>query len=185
MSELESSISQHTIHLNSWDVDMMIILTSEGPYFVIRELCGILGIGNVYAMINRMKEHSSIARQMRRLPVRGRGGRQLTWCIHRKAVAFWFATVQDSRCRPEVQSRLIELHETMMETSERILFGEVTSLPLDIQSLINRVVQNTQDIEYLQRFTLFLEAAMRWKITWPLSDDDSLQGSSEQPTLIE
>ena len=50
-------------------------------------------------------------------------------CIHRRAVGYWFGTIDETKCREDVQDRIVEIQIEVVDASDRVLFGEVASEP--------------------------------------------------------
>jgi hypothetical protein len=60
-------------------------------------------------------------------------GPQLVWCIERRGIGFWWGSIQLSKVRKEVQSRLLEHQWALVDAADRLLFGEVPSEPVRAQ----------------------------------------------------
>jgi hypothetical protein len=119
------AVTQHRIHLPAWDVEINVILTPEGPFYMVRELCGVLGIKDMQYQMLRLRERRSLAQFVRQWPVQTKGGRQRAWCIHRRAVGIWWGTIDESKCRVDVQDRLVQLQIEVIDAADRALHGEV------------------------------------------------------------
>lgn len=120
---------QRSIYLKNWDAELTVIYTSDGPFFLIRELCAVLGVADVGAQVTRLKEHATLRKLVRQLPLSARTGRgrRVVNCIHRRGIGFWWGSIQLAKVRAEVQDQLAELQEQIVDLADRALFGEVAS----------------------------------------------------------
>lgn len=168
--ELMSSAQQYAVTLPGWGCDLTVILTSDGPYFLVRQLCGVLGLSSTRQQIDRIRERSVLHKYLAQFPVQTRGGRQLAWCLHRRAVGFWLGTIQDSRVRPEIQPRILELQEDLLTAADRLIWGEIDVTPAQQTSL-----QIEGQLADLRTFSLKLEervGRLEQGVSLPEDDND-------------
>ena len=78
----EIDLQQHDIYLHKWNVSLTVVLTPEGPYFLIRQLCAVLGLSSIQAQTNRIREHAVLAKFVKQWPIKTIGGKQQSWCLH-------------------------------------------------------------------------------------------------------
>jgi len=164
----DTALAQHVLTLPAWQCDLTIISMSDGPYLLVRQLCGVLGIADVQQQIEQLRERKVIRPYLRQIAVQTRGGRQKAWCIHRRAIGFWWGFISDKRVRPAVAERLIELQQDILDAADRLLFGEVPSDPIRGQ-----VMQLDGQMAALRRLTLTLETRvgrLEDRIVLPESD---------------
>lgn len=180
---LEPAITQHTIQMPSWHVELTIVLTPEGPYFLIRQLCGVLGVANVGQMLQRMREDDTLPGFMHQWPVQTRGGRQQTWCLHKRAVGYWLAMINTAKVRREFQPRLKDLKRECLDLMDRLFWGEVESTATALipspapalPAIAQQTEENTVEIQHTQDLLLHLEeriGALEDRVYLPSSDDE-------------
>lgn len=143
-----------TISLSQWNCTLTVIVTDDGSYCVVREICGVLGIKNIQYQQERLNGHPVIAPYMRQWRVPSRGGMQLTWCINLKALGFWFGLVNPSLVRAEVAPKLLIFQEQILEANHRLLFGVVDST---IEAKILRLPERLGTLH---------------EVSWPEQDDE-------------
>ena len=176
---MEPAVTQYTMTMPKWHVELTVVLTPDGPFFLIRQMCGILGVANVGQMLQRMRDDDLLPEYMRQWPVQTRGGRQLAWCIHKRAVGYWLAFINSARVRKEFQARLKELKRECLDLIDRAFWGEVDSttampVPMPGTPLLAQTETNTQEIAHTQDLLLWLEdrmGAIEEKVYLPDKDE--------------
>lgn len=168
-SDTHEVMQQYAVTLAGWGCDLTVVLTDQGPYFLVRQLCAVLGLSKVQQQMDRIRERRVLQRYVCQLPVQTRGGKQLAWCIHRRAVGFWLGTIQDVRLRPEVQPRILELQEALLTAADRLLFGEVASDPVR-----SHLVSIEAQVASVRSLALQLEERMGAveDVVFPASDEE-------------
>jgi len=177
---MSDDIEQCRIPLLRWKAEITLIITPEGPFFVVREHCGILGLSSVQQQLQRLRDHKTFNKYLRQWPIQTRGGVQLTWCLHRRAYGLWLGSINPWLTKPEVQDHLVDLQEDVMDALERHLFGEVPSDPLRAHlARIDSTVANLRseirsEIERVEQFALHLEGRIgnMENVYIPEKDDD-------------
>jgi hypothetical protein len=155
---LEPEPIQHKVYLAKWNVWITLLLCSDGPYIVIREFCGILGIVNTSDQIRKLRSRDATEPYVKKKPVYSPGGRQETYCLHQKAVGYWLGfSINPRHARLEVRASLAEIQQELLELAHRVIFGIVDS---DAASAESKII-------YLQDRLGPLPGA-----SWPESDDD-------------
>ncbi|MDE1904915.1 MAG: hypothetical protein KGH75_00510 [Rhodospirillales bacterium] len=131
---------------------MTVLLTPDGPFYVIRQLCAVLGITGVHTQLQRLQEHAVLGRLVYQFPVQtATRGRQMTWCIHRRGIGYWWGTIQIAKLRTEVRPVVLELQEAIVDAASRLLFGEVSDvIPVGVATI-------NGDVGDIRRFTHALE----------------------------
>ncbi len=174
---MEPAVTQYTMTMPKWHVELTVVLTPEGPFFLIRQMCGILGVANVGQMLQRMRDDDLLPDYMRQWPVQTRGGRQMAWCIHKRAVGYWMALINTAKVRSAFQARLKELKRECLDLIDRAFWGEVESTPAVAPAttvLLAQTAENTQEIAHTQDLLLWLEdrmGAIEEKVYLPDGDE--------------
>lgn len=141
-----SLVAQRTAYMPNWDVELTIIKTDHYDYFVLRQLCAVLGIADVGAQSTRLKEHTTLSKFVATLPVQTTTrGRQAMLCLQKRGLAWWLASLNPMRVRAEVRNQLIEFQEEAIDALDRVLFGENESI--DTQGAILMLEQRVGRIE--------------------------------------
>lgn len=179
---------QRAVTLPRWDVALSILLTDDGAYFVIRELCRVLGIKDVQSQLVVLSERAVYQGRLKKLPVKTRGGVHQTWCIQRNALGMWLGHISDKKVRPEIQPQLVELQTEMLNAADLLLFGlvdagaAVTAAPADralfeqlgqfmaqfrafhrsFEALAARVDRLEGQVSLGQLFSLYLERSLKY-----------------------
>ena len=152
------TLRQHAITLSSWHDDrgeplqLTVVLTDEGQaYFPVNLLCRALVI-EPRPQLDRLREHAVLSQLIRQLRVDTLGGPQSAWCIERRGIGFWWGGIQLSKVRKQVQERLLEFQWALVDTADRLFFGEVPSDPVRAQ-----LATHDAQIANVTRFALQLE----------------------------
>src|SRR5258708_3568672 len=90
-------------------------------------LCDVLGV-KAQMQRERLREHAVMKRLLRQLPVKTRTGTRETWCIERRGIGFWLGSIQIASIRADIQPRLLEFQEVLVDAADRLLSGEVSSV---------------------------------------------------------
>lgn len=121
-------------------ISVDVLLTSDQRAYVpFVFLCRVLGIRTIRESRQRAIEHAVLGRMLIQLPVETAGGRQLTWCLERRALGFWLGTINVNRLLPEVRDRLLEFQEQLVDLADRLLHGEVEATPAQALAEIHRM----------------------------------------------
>ena len=119
-------IEQRTMYLPNWNVELTVLFTPEGPYFIVNQLCAVLGVTDSKGQATKLRDHEVLSRLLRKLPVTTpTRGRQIALCIYRRGLAWWWAGINLAKVRPEVRIKLLELQEEVVDAAERVMFVEV------------------------------------------------------------
>jgi len=131
---------QYVITLDQWldesgrPLQIAVVLTSDGrAYFPIGILCTTVLNIDPRRQLERLREHSVLSQLVRQLRIETAGGPQLTWCIERRGIGFWWGSIQLTRVRKEVRAALLEHQWALVDAADRLLFGEVPSDPIRSQ----------------------------------------------------
>ena len=135
-------VAQHSQPMPHWrdaagkPVEAIWIITDDGrAWTTFTFLCASLGIVGVRQMRERTLEHAVLGAMLLQLPVDTAGGRQLTWCLERRALGFFLGTINVRKLRPDVQPRLLDFQEQLVDVADRFLHGEVEVAPAQSQAL--------------------------------------------------
>lgn len=170
--EIRPGILQYKFPMHQWNIELDAIVTDEGAYFVIGQLCTVFGISRHSSMITRMQDDEILAEFMKKLPVATAGGVQTLWCIHKRAVGYWMAFINTNRVRPEIRPTLTQLKRDAMNYLERAVFGEVDAISSS-SPIVPASVPFAQDIDTLYRYTMMLEERIEHiEEKFPTSDDE-------------
>lgn len=130
-----------------------IVITSDGrAWFPVAVLCRMLHVEARY-QLDRLREHAVLSQMVAQLRVdTGPGGSQIAWCIERRAVGFWWGSIQLSKVRKEVQAHLLEHQWRLVDLADQALSGVVESDPVRAQ-----LVTHDRQIADVTQFALSLE----------------------------
>jgi hypothetical protein len=168
-------ISQRQIALPAWHCDLTVLMTPEGPFYIIRQLCDVLGVKDVQEQVERMKENAVLHEMIRLLLVQtATRGKQKTWCINQDAIGFWWGGIQIERLRPEVRSGVLKLQKAIMKAASRLLFGEIPDV------LPPAIMVYDEDLADIRQYTRALEdriGALESVVFADESEDESDENS--------
>lgn len=119
-------VVQYEVPLHKWDCTITVVSVAAGIYYPLKSLCAVLGIADAQLQVERLQHRRATSGYLAKLPVRGSKGAHISWCLHRKAVGFWLAMIDERRVRPEIVERLLDFQEDVLIAAERCLFGLVT-----------------------------------------------------------
>jgi hypothetical protein len=163
-----SSVTQTKVLLPQWNVEITLVRTPKGPYYLMKELCAVLGIVDVKQQRQGLSAKRATSPYVEQWPVKAsNGGTYQTWCIHRRILGFWFGGIDEARCRPGVQDRIVEFQMELIDLADRALFGEVASEPARAH-LVNLESQLADH----RRYTQLLEARIGHLEGIVLSDEE-------------
>jgi hypothetical protein len=121
-----SPIRQYRVFLDTWNIWLTVLVTEQGMFYVLRELCDAVGIADARQQYQHLKAHESAAPFVDKLPVQTETrGRQRTYCIHQEILGEWLFMVNPSLMRQEFRPRLVDFKQKARRALNRIIFGEV------------------------------------------------------------
>lgn len=122
-------MQQYRIYLDKWDIWLTVVVTPEGIFYVLRELCEVLGIKDVQQQAEQLQARRASAAFIRKWPVQSKAkSRQLTWCLHHDVLGGWMFMVNERMIRIEFRDRLVEFQRDAFYALNRVLFGEVEGI---------------------------------------------------------
>lgn len=128
MNETNTSpIRQELVPLYEWGTTVPVIWFEGKAHYPLTTLCDLLGV-KAQMQRERLREHAVLKRLLRQLPVKTRTGTRETWCIERRGIGFWLGSIQIASIRPDIQPRLLEFQEVLVDAADRLWSGEVSSV---------------------------------------------------------
>jgi hypothetical protein len=135
-----SILRQHLLVLDAWRDEhghaftLPVVLTTDGrAYFPIGMLCTRVLQIDPRPQLDRLREHAVLSQMVCQQRIETAGGPQMVWCIERRGIGFWWGSIQLSKVRKEVRTRLLEHQWALVDAADRLLFGEVPSDPVRAQ----------------------------------------------------
>jgi len=122
-----STVRQELVPLYEWSTTVPVIWFEGKAHYPLTALCDLLGV-KAQQQRDRLREHAVLSRLLRQLPVKTRTGTRETWCIERRGIGFWLGSIQIASIRADIQSRLLEFQEALVDAADRLLSGEVSSV---------------------------------------------------------
>jgi hypothetical protein len=120
-------IHQYSVFLDGWGIWLTVVVTEKGAFFVVKELCEVLGIADYKQQYQQLKAHESAAPLVDKLSVKFPYGRRTTYCMHQGILGGWLFMVNPRLLRPEFRPRLYEFQQKAYVALNRIFYGEVDS----------------------------------------------------------
>jgi hypothetical protein len=119
-------VQQYRVYLEKWEIWLTVIATPEGIFYVLRELCEVLGIKDVQQQAEQLQARRASAAFIKKWPVQSKAkSRQPTWCLHHDVLGGWMFMVNERMIRPEFRDRLVHFQRDTYFAVNRVLFGEV------------------------------------------------------------
>ena len=119
-------VQQYRVYLEKWEIWLTVIATPEGIFYVLRELCEVLGIKDIQQQAEQLQARRASAAFVKKWPVQSKAkSRQLTWCLHHDVLGGWLFMVNERMIRPEFRDRLVQFQRDAYYAVNRMLFGEV------------------------------------------------------------
>lgn len=116
-------MSTELVHVPFHGGEILAVKSGGSEFVVIKPLCVDLGI-DVQAQQRRI-ERSAWGRQgTAMMAVPSAGGVQQTFCLNRKRIAMWLATLDTDRVRPEVRPRLELLQNEAADVLDAYFSGK-------------------------------------------------------------
>jgi hypothetical protein len=122
----EDPVRQELVPLYEWGCTVPVIWYDGKAHYPLRILCDVLAI-KAQMQLERLREHAVLKRLLRQLPVKTRTGTRETWCIERRGIGFWLGSIQIASIRADIQPRLLEFQEALVDAADRLWSGEVSS----------------------------------------------------------
>lgn len=122
-----SSVRQELVPLYEWGCTVPVVWFEGKAHYPLSMLCDVLGV-KAQMQRERLREHAVMKRLLRQLPVKTRTGTRETWCIERRSIGFGLGSIQIASIRADIQPRLLEFQEALVDAADRLLSGEVSSV---------------------------------------------------------
>lgn len=117
------------VRLPEWDYEGPVTYYDGTIYFSLRILCDFLGVAPAM-QLERLHKDDLLARFLRQVPIKTRTGVRETWCIERRGIGWWIATMQRRIVRDSIRAHLIEFQEALIDEADRRFFSESERNPL-------------------------------------------------------
>lgn len=143
-----STVRQELIPLYEWGCTVPVVWYEGKAHYPLTSLCDVLGVKSQQQR-DRLREHAVLGRLLRQLPVKTRTGTRETWCIERRGIGFWLGSIQIASIRADIQPRLMEFQEALVDAADRLWSGEVSSVvdvarfTLSLEERIGRLEEAT------------------------------------------
>jgi hypothetical protein len=119
-------VQQYRIYLEKWEIWLTVIATPEGIFYVLCELCEVLGIKDVQQQAEQLQARRASVAFIKKWPVQSKAkSRQPTWCLHHDVLGGWLFMVNERMIRAEFRDRLVQFQRDAYFAVNRVLFGEV------------------------------------------------------------
>lgn len=106
-----------------YGTELNVIERDGEGYVAVRPVCFALGIDES-SQRKRVLRHPVLAKGTVIMTVPSSGGTQQTFCIRLDLFAFWLATIQPTRVRPELQEALVRYQEECAQLLFTHFFSE-------------------------------------------------------------
>lgn len=120
-------VTEYPVTLDIWNCTLSVLVTTDGIYLPLRQLCAVLGLADAQFQAEQLQERKATRKYMRKLPIMTGRGKRLAWCLHRKLVGYWLGYISTKRLRPEIADSVIEFQEDVIEAANNCLFQEATT----------------------------------------------------------
>ncbi len=119
-------VQQYQVYLEKWNIWLTVVVTPEGIFYVLRELCEALGIKDIQQQAEQLQARRASAPFITKWPVQSKAkSRQRTWCLHQDVLSGWMFMVNERMIREEFRDRLVEFQRDAYFALKRLFFGEV------------------------------------------------------------
>jgi hypothetical protein len=124
----------------------------QDVYLPVRALCVFLGISNSQKQVTQLQGDRVLRKYLRKFYIHTSGGRQPSWCLNLRAVAFWLAKVDIDVVRTELQDGLIDWQEALMAAANTLFWGGEPGQDeeLDPRELRQRMARQDMEIRRLK-----------------------------------
>ncbi len=119
----DNAIRQELVPLYEWSITVPVIWFEGRRYYPLRLLCGVLGV-HAQFQLARIREHAVLSRLLHQFPVTTKTGRRDTWCIEERGIGFWLGSIQIASIRAEIQPRLLEFQEALVDAAHTLFTGQ-------------------------------------------------------------
>jgi len=140
-----TTVVQQSLYLASWGVNLTVVLYNGHRYFIIKQVCSLLGVG-YDNQLDALRERELLEDMVMKLPINTSKGIRDAWCIKLEAIAAWMLIISDRRVRSESRPNLLKLQRDLMVAARRAMFGEVDAASVQ------------QEVQDLRHFAWFLES---------------------------
>jgi hypothetical protein len=117
-------IVEERVFLPKWGCSLTILFTPDGPYCVLRQLCKAVGVEDVRQQYEQRLRRQATHDYATKLPVQTPTcGKQVTYCIHLDILAWWLASLNETRIRAEFAPKLVRFQKDIVQVASDVLFG--------------------------------------------------------------
>jgi len=126
---LETQIAYYTVPLAAWNCEILIVVTPQGIFFPIIDVCAILGIADYKQQVGQLRDNEVTTDYVQKWPVpTPKRGKQVKNCLHRTALGYWLGYIDSRRVRHEIRPNLLKLQQDILAAADHVLFGDVPGL---------------------------------------------------------
>ncbi len=120
-----------------FNVEIQAVVVGKVVYFPLRPLCRALGMAQ-QMQIKKLKADSRFKEAFLALPVPTTKGLRETWCVERRAVAKWLATIDPDQCPVKAKGLIAQFQDELFAAADRFLFGDTGATIYDTATLTDR-----------------------------------------------
>lgn len=148
-------VEQKLLVMENWEeARFPAALDEQGDiYLPVRSLCQYLGISH-QMQIKTLRSRKNTSRYIRQFNLRSPrgGGKQPTWCLHIRAVAFWLGGFVDvDHVKPELQEGLLAWQDTLLRAAHALFFHQSDQAPqLTAEELQHRLLLAEAELQRLR-----------------------------------
>jgi hypothetical protein len=130
------------LRVKYFDVQVQAVVVGTVVYFPLRPLCQALGMAR-QMQIKKLKADSRFQEAFLALPVPTTKGIRETWCIERRSVAMWLATIDPNQCPVKAKGLLARFQDELFAAADRFLFGDTGATIYDPATVSDRPLGGT------------------------------------------
>jgi hypothetical protein len=184
MTPLPAPDKQYSFFFDEWGVTLNILEYQGRYYFILRQLCSILGITGVTRQAEVIKGRPDLAHMLTDLAVDTGRGVKLTHCLDFDGVGGWVHLISHMKVKEEAQAKLLKFQRDVTRLAKLVIYGVVQVTDSDEVSVHNdRRLDFTKkmSINNMRMFLIYLEKLLgvaNQKINMLDSDDECTESTS-------
>lgn len=178
MQPLPIPDKQYPFYFDEWGITLTIVEYRGHYYFLLRQLCSVLGISGVTRQAEVIKSRPDLAYMLIDMSVDSGRGIKSTHCLDFDAVGGWVHLISHLKVKESAQANLLRFQRDVTRLAKLVLAGVVQVTDADEVIIHNEkqlAFAKRNNIANLRMFLLFLEEMLglaNQKIQMIDNDDD-------------
>jgi hypothetical protein len=147
---------QLTVYLQDWDCELTILIYKGQVYFVLRQLCTIIGVSGVTRQAEVLQARTDLQQEIIQLSVRTTTGNKDTWCLSIDGIGPWLYIISEQKLRSAVKPNILKFRLTVSKLAKMTFTKELTLSDSGEIVIVTpqdkRIMELEERVHYLEKF---------------------------------